>query len=341
MALGERLWQELLQPDNAWEKRLEEVNQQLLSAYGLPLPSLDIDADLSLDPCAYRFRLAGGPWEQGLLYPGRWFATGDEESVSMLMGEQAQEPVYGLDGRWIPESRADGARQLGCHLLGPEALWVGHLCDRLESRLHLCLEPKWLGQRLHQLGLKSPGSKFAQVLRWLLEERVSIAPMAEIVEAYRCSSGPALHRLRSVRLALNPRLTTPWLNEQNQLVSVALSETTSKKLRQQLAQTGGPDMWYLNLVMSQLQAELQWAQHHFGEAALVVPSHLRRDLFELLPFDVRRTPVLAFDEIPPDLEIVSAAVIGSRLHPLADAWPRLRWEGPAVPQSDPCNIYVN
>jgi flagellar biosynthesis protein FlhA len=324
--MGERLWQELLQPGGAWWSRLQGVQQQLLAAYGLPLPSLRLDCDRSLDACAYRFRLAGGQWEQGLLYPGRWFATGEAESVSMLMGEWAQEPVYGLEGRWIPESRAEGARQLGCHLLGPEALWVGHLCDRLESRLHWCLSSQWLEGRLQQLGLRSPGAGFGQALRWMLEERVSIAPLPELVEAYQSVARDNSRRLRAMRLALGPRLTTPWLNEQGQLIHVALSESSARKLRQQLNRSDGPESWFLGLLLAQLQSELHWAQHQYGEAALLVSGNLRRDLFELLPFELRRTPVLAFEEIPPDVEVVAASVVGSRLHPLARPWPRLRWE---------------
>lgn len=328
--MGERLWQELLQPGNAWWGRLQGVNQQLLATYGLPLPSLRLDCDRSLDSCAYRFRLAGGPWEQGLLYPGRWFATGDADSVSLLMGEWAQEPVYGLEGRWIPDSRAEGARQLGCHLLGPEALWVGHVCDRLENRLHWCLSADWLKQRLNHLGLASPGAGFAQALRCMLEERVSIGPLADLVDAYQSVPRDAGRRLRAMRLALGPRLTTPWLNEQGQLVHVTLSESTSKRLRRELARPDGPDSWFLGMALGQLQAELHWTQHEHGEAVLVVAGNLRRDLFELLPFDLRRTPVLAFDEIPPDIELLAASVVGSRLHPLAPSWPRLRWESPHV-----------
>ena len=325
MALGERLWQEVMETMNsAWWGRLRGVNQQLLSAYGLPLPSLRIDRATELEPNAYRFRLAGGGWEQGLLYPGRWFATGEAETISMLMGEWGQEPVYCLEGRWIPESRAEGARQLGCHLLGPEALWVGHLCDRVENRLHLCLNEHWLQLRLKFLGLKSPGPGLAQILRWLLEERATIANLDLIIEAYQSVPREASKRLRAVRRALGPRLATPWLSDEHSLVALTLADSTAKKLRRELTRPDGPEQWFLGLFLNQLREELEWALEYYGTVVLVVSGDLRRDLFELLPFELRRTPVLAFDEIPPDAELESAGVIGSRLHPLAATWPRLR-----------------
>jgi len=325
MALGERLWQELVRAGGTWWSRLQGVNQQLLTSYGVPLPELQLVCDKSLDPNGYRFRLAGASWEQGLLYPGRWFATGDADAVSLLMGEWAQEPIYGLEGRWILESRAEGARALGCHLLGPEALWVGHICDRLENRLACCLSASWLQRRLDQLQLKSPGPGFAQPLRWLLEERISIAPLADILEAYTSVSRDATKRLRAIRRALGARLVAPWLNQEGQLVSLTLSALTAKKLRRELARANGADAWFLGLLVHQLQSELDWAFHHHGEAALVVAGDLRRDLFELLPFEMRRTPVLAFDEIPPDVELVSASVVGSRVHPLVREWPNTHW----------------
>lgn len=336
LALGERLWQELLHPGNAWWARLQGVNQQLLASYGVPLPGLRLDCDRQLDPCAYRFRLAGSPWEQGLLYPGRWFATGDPEAVSLLMGELGREPVYGLEGRWIPESRTEGAQQLGCHLLGPEALWVGHICDRLESRLHWCLDVGWLKDSMQRQGLVHPGPAFTQALRCLLEERVGIAPLAEILEAYLSLARDPARRLRAMRAALGPRLTTPWLNESGQLLTVTLTDQTTRRLRKELARPDGPEGWFLGLLLGQLQDELNWCQHEHGFVVLLTSGNLRRDLFELLPFELRRTPVLAYDELPPDLECRTVAVVGSRLHPLAGAWPRGRWE-----QAEPVHSFAS
>jgi len=322
--MGERLWSEF-QADPAWLNRLQGVQQQLLSTYGIPLPSMEIALSRQLEGFAYRFRLAGCAWEHGLLYPGRWFATGEQACVEMLMGEMAQEPVYGLEGRWIPESRAEGARQLGCHLLAPQALWVGHLCDRLESRLHLCLSPAWLERRLKRLGLISPGAGLFQILADLLEERVTIGPLPEIVHAYRSVSGDRQRKLSSARRALGPRLVTPWLNQAGQLTAVNLSEGIARRLRRELNREDGPEGWFLGQFMTQLQGELLWAQHHHGEVALLVPAGLRRPLFELLPFELRRIPVLAFEEICPDVECVAAAMVGSRVHPQVLHWPGERW----------------
>ena len=325
MALGERLWQELSQGNGgAWWHRLQGVNQQLLTAYGLPLPSLRLDHAPDLDPNAYRFRLAGGPWEQGVLYPGRWFATGDPETVSLLMGELGHEPVYGLEGRWIPESRAEGASALGCHLLTPEALWVGHLCDRVENRLHLCLSADWLQRRLRHLNLKSPGPGFLEALRCLLEERCTIAPLETLAEAYRSTRGDLTKKLRAMRLGLGPRVATPWLNEHDGLAAVTLTETASRRLRQELARKGGPEGWFLGLFLGQLREEVEWAMNEHGLVALVTASDLRRSLFELLPFELRRTPVLSFEELPVDIDLETVGIVGSRLHPLAGAWPRSR-----------------
>ncbi|MBN9417799.1 MAG: FHIPEP family type III secretion protein [Candidatus Eremiobacteraeota bacterium] len=325
MALGERLWQELCEGNGGpWWHRLQGVNQQLLTAYGLPLPGLRLDRASELDPNSYRFRLAGGPWEQGVLHPGRWFATGDPETVSLLMGELGHEPVYGLEGRWIPESRAEGAAALGCHLLTPEALWVGHLCDRVENRLNLCLSADWLQRRLRHLELKSPGPAFLEALCCLLEERCTIAPLGSLAEAYRSTRGDLSKKLRAMRLALGPRVATPWLNEHDGLAAVTLTETASRRLRQELARKGGPEGWFLGLLLGQLREEVEWAMNEHGVVALLTASDLRRSLFELLPFELRRTPVLSFEELPVDIDLETVGIVGSRLHPLAGAWPRSR-----------------
>jgi len=242
-----------------------------------------------------------------------------------LMGEHGHEPVFGLEGRWIPYARGQGAEQLGCHLLSSEALWVGHLSDRLERRLDLCLCPQWLKRELARRGLASPGPGLFQQLSWLLEERVSIVSLPLIVEAYRGTSRGAAQRLRAIRRALGPRVLAPWLESHGRLATLTLTDSTTRRLRRELASELGPDAWFLGLLLGQLQNELFWAQQQFGEAVIVVSADLRRPLFELLPFELRRTPVLAYDEIPADVELLSAAVVGSRLHPLADSWISRRW----------------
>lgn len=326
MRLGARLWQELISSaGRAWWSRLQGLSHQLSQAYGVPLPTIDLSLDGQLPENVYQFRLASGAPDGGVLYPGRWFAAGEAEVVELLMGEHGHEPVFGLEGRWIPHSRGQGAEQLGCHLLSPEALWVGHLSDRIERRLDLCLCPEWLKLELKRRGLASPGSGLFQQLIWLLEERVSVASLPLIIEAYRSvARGPA-QRLRAIRRTLGPRVLAPWLESHGRLATLTLTDSVSRRLRRELACESGPDNWFLGLLLGQLQNELHWAQQQFGEAVIVVAGDLRRSLFELLRFELRRTPVLAYDEIPPDVELLSAAVVGSRLHPLADSWTCRRW----------------
>lgn len=325
MKVGSRLWQELSAPSGRpWWQRLQGLHQQLLEAYGVPLPSFECEPDSELPECGYRFRLLGGAPEEGIVHPGRWFAVGAPETVDLLMGEHGQEPVYGLEGRWIPWSRGAGAEQLGCHLLSPEALWVGHLSQRLEMRLPVCLCPQWLQRQLSRRGLKSPGAAFEQTLGWLLEERVSIAPLERIVASYRAQRGDGRRRLQSIRRDLGSRLLAPWLDRQGVLGCAVLSQEASQRLGRELASESGVDPWFLGLLLGQLQAELDDLRESCGEVALVLSGDLRRALFELLPFGMRRTPLLAYEEIPAEVDCQTLAVVGSRLHPCAQAWPRVR-----------------
>lgn len=321
---GQTLWNELI-GGREWWTRLQGVHQQLLSTYGVPLPALDLLCAPEMEPSGYSLSINGGLPEFGTLFAGRWFATGESDAVELLLGESGQEPIYGLEGRWILPSQAEGAEQLGCHLLAPEALLVGHLCQRLESRLTLCLSADWARRRCRTLGVSWPGPGFFACLQALLEERVTIAPLGQIAEAYREGPRGAEARLRAVRKVLAERLVRPWLDDDGRLFAVTLTPGTERRLRQEVrAETYNG--WFVNLLLAQLQGELEWAQHEYGEAVLLVSDELRRSLFQMLPFELRRTPVLGVSELPADVEVVTVAEIGSRLHPLTGGWKRGRWQ---------------
>jgi len=320
IAMGERLWQELVEAGAPWWQRLQSVHRQLIQAYGVPLPSIELFLDRRLPPQHYGLRLAHGGWEQGELKVQRWFATGPSEVVEMLMGEAGVEPIYGLPGRWIPESRVAGARELGCHLLQPEALWVGHLCDRLEARLDRVVDMAWLSRRWQQLGLGRLGAGPAQVCRWLLQERVSLSCLELIAEACRGRRRAEL-QLKQARQLLGAHRLVPWITGAGSLPALTLSEGSLRRLEREWSRPGGPEEYFLHRLLHQIHVGLEEAQAQGQDLVLLVSSPVRRGLFELLPWPLRRLPVLAYEELPPDLEVVEVARVGHGLLGLLNGWP--------------------
>lgn len=318
--LGSRLWDEVIA--GRWWHRLQSLHQQLFAAYGVPLPETLLRFDESCGENIYRLRFGQGISEEGQLHPGMWFATGEPELVELLLGEPAFEPIFGLEGRWIEESRAGGAEQLGCQLLSPEALWVGHLSQRLECNLGLCLSLDWLQRRLRPLGLARQARGLFPYLQSLLQERVGVGQLEVIADAYR--SQPR-DRLAAIRRALGAAITAPWVNAAGELPVVSLADGVAHRLASELKRVDGPESWFLGLFLRQLQQEVEWGQEALGEVGLLVPGHLRRPIFELLPASLRRVPVLTYEEIPVTLDCPVVAWVGSRLHPLAHSWPCKRY----------------
>lgn len=241
------------------------------------------------------------------------------------MGEHGQEPVYGLEGRWIPESRGEGARALGCHLLAPEVLLWGRAPLRSSGEPPESVpERRLVAATPETAGPEMAGAGFLQALRCLLEERCTIAPLESLAQAYRGERGPAQKRLRAMRLALGPRLVTPWLNEHDTLVTVSLTHPASRRLRRSSARPG----WTRGLVSGAVGPTARRTgmgrerARHRGPAGVfqLAPRPFRT----FASFHLRRIPVLSFEEIPIDAEVESVGLVGSRLHPLAGTWPRRR-----------------
>lgn len=312
LCLSERLWNAFAEPGQPFLPRLGSLMRDLQATYGVPLPSLDVKVDRELPSDHYRLQLAGSPPELGRVVPERWLAVG--EGAELLLGEPALDPIYGLPGRWVTAAQRAGAEELGCALMAPEALLVGHLSNRLEARLPLCLSLSWLRTRCRCLGLRPPGGSWLAALRRLLEERVPIVRLSLLQDA-SLAAGRG-DKLAAMRQALGGSLLTPYRRSDGLLPCLTLSEGVSQKLRRELNGAAALDGWFMGQLLSALELQLD---EHPG-SALLVAGDLRRPLFELLPWELRGTPVIAYEELPSDEQVDFVATLAGRVHPLLSSW---------------------
>lgn len=191
-----------LDPATGLEARINNMRNHVAATYGLILPEIRLTDEASLAPGTYRIRLQGVEKVRNRLLPDRVLVL-LADNVSAPDGVNVREPVYGAPARWIsPDDQEDAALQ-GLTVVSPPEVLATHLLEVIRANLARLLSLRGLRRLLDEfvtlsdpqrseankrlldelIPEKVPLDLLLQVLRLLLEERVSIRNLPLILEA--------------------------------------------------------------------------------------------------------------------------------------------------------------
>lgn len=191
-----------LDPATGLEARIANMRSHIAGSYGLILPEIRLTDEASLPPSTYRIRLQGVERVRDRLLPDRVLVLLAED-ISAPDGIDVREPVYGAPARWIrPDDQEDAALQ-GLTVVSPPEVLATHLLEVIRGNLSRLLSLRGLRRLLDEFVTlsdpqrseankrlldelipdKVPMDLLLQVLRLLLDERVSIRNLPLILEA--------------------------------------------------------------------------------------------------------------------------------------------------------------
>lgn len=191
-----------LDPATGLEARIANMRSHVAGSYGLILPEIRLTDEASLPPSTYRIRLQGVERVRDRLLPDRVLVLLAED-VSAPDGIDVREPVYGAPARWIrPDDQEEAALQ-GLTVVSPPEVLATHLLEVIRGNLSRLLSLRGLRRLLDEFVTlsdlqrseankrlldelipdKVPMDLLLQVLRLLLDERVSIRNLPLILEA--------------------------------------------------------------------------------------------------------------------------------------------------------------
>lgn len=191
-----------LDPATGLEARIANMRSHVAGSYGLILPEIRLTDEASLPPSTYRIRLQGVERVRDRLLPDRVLVLLAED-ISAPDGIDVREPVYGAPARWIrPDDQEEAALQ-GLTVVSPPEVLATHLLEVIRGNLSRLLSLRGLRRLLDEFVTlsdpqrseankrlldelipdKVPMDLLLQVLRLLLDERVSIRNLPLILEA--------------------------------------------------------------------------------------------------------------------------------------------------------------
>ena len=309
--------------------RVTGVRKTFAQEMGVIVPPIRLRDNLQLGANEYRFLLKGNVVANGSLMPGYWLAMNATNSRVNLKGVPTVEPVFQLPATWITDQERKHAEVNGFTVVDAASVMVTHLSETVRRNCAEILSRQDTQNLLDNLkqthatvvnelvpALLTVG-QVQRVLQNLLAEGISIRNLAGILEKV----GDFAHATKNpdelseyARRALGPLITKPFQNENGSLRAITLDP----RLEQQLAHGVRQSQQEIALmleprlaqhVVSALSKHVQ-AMLAVGQQPLVLCApQLRlafRRFFESTFADLA---VLSYAEIPPRVEIQSAAII--------------------------------
>ena len=313
-----------LDPATGLEARIANMRSHVAASYGLILPEIRLTDEASLPPSTYRIRLQGVERVRDRLLPDRVLVL-LSEGASAPDGVDVREPVYGAPARWIrPDDQEDAVLQ-GLTVVSPPEVLATHLLEVIRGNLARLLSLRGLRRLLDEfvslsdaqrseankrllddlIPDKVPMDLLLQILRLLLEERVSIRNLPLILEAIseaRSLGKPELI-CEHVRQRLGFQLVAELKREDGTIPLIQLAPEWEKTFAQfqidgELASHSvalPPEQF--GRLANALAERFNRAAESGASPALVTSTLRRRFLKTVLSAKGLSAPVLSYEEI--------------------------------------------
>ena len=202
----------ILDPATGLDARIGNMRTHVAARFGLVLPDIRLTDDPGLPAGTYVVRIHGVERVRDRIERDHvLLLLGDADPAALPVGLDIAEPVYGAPARWVAEKDREAAALAGMTTVTPTEVLATHLLEVIKRNFHRLLTLKALRRLLDAFTQlsdpdraaanrklidelvpdKVPVELLLQVLRLLLEERVSIRNLPMILEAIAAARGQA------------------------------------------------------------------------------------------------------------------------------------------------------
>ncbi len=313
--------------------RVKALRRKVAGELGIVIPPVRTRDNLELPPSTYAITLFGAEVARGEAPRGTVLAIGD--FLGSLPGTPTQEPVFGLEAKWIPAELRHQAEIGGATVVDRASVVTTHLSEvvhqhasRLLGREDVRLLTD-IVKRSHPVVIEEltptqlPLGEVQRVLRSLLEERIPIRDLVSIFEALSVRASVSKDHdglVEAARAALDPSLAAPYVVD-GTLHAISLEPVLEQQMLEGLRPTEQGAVIVLDPEVAQavllgLVQAAQAAENNGVRPVLVCAPQIRSAVRRLVAPAVDRLPVLAYSELGAAREVRSVGVVGaSGAHP--------------------------
>lgn len=308
--------------------RVKALRRKVAGELGIVIPPVRTRDNLELPPNTYAITLFGSEVARGEAPRGTVLAIGD--FLGSLPGTPTQEPVFGLEAKWIPAELRHQAEIGGATVVDRASVVTTHLSEvvhqhasRLLGREDVRLLTD-IVKRSHPVVIEEltptllPLGDVQRVLRALLEERIPIRDLVSIFEALSVRAGTSKDLdglIDAARAALEPALAAPYVVD-GALHAISLEPQLEQQMLEGMRPTEQGTVIVLDPDTAQhvllgLAQAAQSAENSGLRPVLVCAPQIRAAVRRLVGPAVERLPVLSYSELGAAREVRSVAVVGA------------------------------
>src|ERR1700677_2756287 len=310
-------------------ERVTGVRKTFAQEMGVIIPPIRLRDNLQLEANQYRFVLKGNTIVQSELMPGHWLAMNASNSKVVLKGMPTVEPVFKLPATWIAESERKNSEVSGYTVVDAPSVLVTHLSETVKRHCHEILSRQDVQNLLDNLKQTNPTvvtelipaqlnvGQVQRILQNLLAEGISIRNLTGILEKvsdYTSTTKNPDELSEHARRALGSQIVKPYQGEKGGLHAITLDP----RLEQQIAQGMQKTPTEISLMMEpklarhmveSLSQRVQQLLSAGQPPVVMCAPQIRLAFRRFFETTFAELAVLSYAEVPPRVEIQSAAVI--------------------------------
>lgn len=312
-------------------ERIVSARKQFAQDLGIIVPMVMVRDNIQLKPGEYQILLKGNVIGRGSLIVDHWLAMDPGDISDPIKGIKGKEPAYGLDALWIKSAQKDEATFRGYTVVNCATVIVTHLTKLIGENAHKLLGRQETQKLIDNLKIDHPKvveevvgpdrlslGDVVKVLQNLLAESVSIRDIHSIFETLADHCKKVSHPdilTRYVRKALGRGIIKKYLANENTLHIATLDRAVEDVLvgALQTAEDGSTyfniDTRYVERLLNQIAETMRKFDPLGTMPVLVCGSRIRWDLRKLINRFVPGIVVVAFDEIPAEIQTNKVGII--------------------------------
>lgn len=296
--------------------RIVNLRKQVAADLGLVLPPVRVRDNPGLAARVYRITLRGVEVARGEVVPSGLLAVRSAPDAPELPGMHTTDPAFGTPAVWISEGERPVAEASGYTVVEPSVVVATHLHEVVKRYGWRLLSRQDVQEMLDRLRERQKAlveelvpqvltvGDVQRVLQLLLREGVPIRDLVTILEvlsdAGRTVKEPE-RLVELVRRGLGRGLYQHLLDDQGRL-NVLVLDPQAERLLLEGAQGRG-DVESLQRLPQAVQAAWETACQQSLHPVLLCSGSVRLAVRRLLETTVPQLPVLAYEELQPDLSI--------------------------------------
>ncbi len=301
--------------------RVSEIRRAVAAETGVVVPGVRLRDDQTRDPRTYAIRVRDEVVATGMLRAQEVLVVARPEILATIEGEAVRDPVYNLNSKWIPLDRREAVQARGAMVFDPISIVGSHLAEVARQRawqifgrqeLHTLMEhlKKSVPVVVKDVGTDVlPFATLYKAFSILLREHVwprdPVATIEAMLEGAASSRDP-----RDLADEARKVLIAPMLRRRNlrELTVLMFEPEFERRLTTEWNGVEGFDPALALHVREKIEAYVKTQPP--GRATVLTTTAFRRTLSDLLSRFTINTDVFAFSELPGEINVKPAVVVG-------------------------------